>query len=457
MKKISIPNPDFVKKNLWSLLCGLVVIIAIVALFYPLGSKKEKLQQDLDQHASGYQALQQLLSKPRTLPIVDPAATTPQPLPRFPNQQLIDQAGAIPKAFAADAQAISTAALKLNQHELLVPDSLPRPTSNVVAFDFRDAYQRIMAKDGGLVQMLHAGHPPTADEIAAAQNDLWMKQYVPQLVYPQGQSYPNGTALNQQEIQAAFDQDKISVPLHVTEQVAATSVIYMDPTALWVSPAASLTPTGSASAPSPEEIWYAQLGVWMQQDVIQAILRTNAGYKNVTEAPAKRLIKIAIDARPYLVPPTYAPGQLVDPPSDDKTAVTKDIHVSMSGRLCNAMYDVMHFDIIINVAADKIPWLLAELSDKQFITVLKCDVKPVDSAVDQTQGYIYGPQPVAQLHLVCEEVYLRDWDRKFMPKEVAGNLMGVSTVGGGSAYTSDMGGDMGGASPPPPGAGPGRF
>ena len=89
---------------------------------------------------------------------------------------------------------------------------------------------------------------------------------------------------------------------------------------------------------------------------------------------------------------------------------------------------------------DKIHWLLDELSDGQFITVLKCDVKPVDAGLDQIQGYIYGTQPVAQLHLVCEEVYLRDWCRKLMPKEVAANLLGVSKVNGGSDYSPDSGG-----------------
>jgi hypothetical protein len=447
---------DIVKKNLWSIICGAVALLAVIALFFPLGGKKEKLQQDLDTRASVYQSLSQLQSKPRTLPIIDPNDPNPKPLDRFPNQQLIDEAKAIPAAFTQQAATIAAAALKLNEHQPLVPGSLPYPASSVFAFNFRDAYHDMMSPNGGFTQMLNAGHPPTPDDITAAQKLLWDKQFVPQLVMPPGQ--PNGPALNADQIQAAYEAEKLLVPDRETKRVANTCSIYMDATALTVSAAPTLALTNNAgtNAPSPEEIWYAQLGLWIQQDVAQAIIRTNAGFKNVIEAPAKRLVKLTIDPRPYLVPAAYVAGPATD--TDDKAPVTKDINISPTGRECNAMYDVVHFDLIIYVAAEKIPWMLDELSDGQFITVLKCDVRPVDAGVDQIQGYIYGTQPVAQLHLVCEEVFLRDWCRKLMPKEVAANLLGVSTVSGGSVYSPDSGGfdqsaQPGGGGPPPPGAG----
>ncbi|HEY1685865.1 MAG TPA: hypothetical protein VGG19_13960 [Tepidisphaeraceae bacterium] len=444
---------EFIKKHLLSLICGAVALLAVIALFYPLGGKQEKLVQDLQTRASVLQTIQGISNKQRTLPVIDPSNPTPKPLDRFPNQQLIDQAKAIPDAFANQAKAIAAEAEKINKHEPLVQGALPYPQSSIDAFNFREAYKRIMNPTSGeLLAKMRAGHPPTPDEITQLENDLYQKSYVPQLIFPP--NAPAGTpALNAEQIQTAFEADKLTFPLRATQHVATTCMIYVDPTALSVSPAPTLAITntsGSSNAPSPEEMWYAQLGVWIQDDVANAIIRTNGSFKSVIEAPAKRLIKVLVDQRPYIVPASYQPG----PPTDtnDQTQVPKDISVSPTGRECNSMYDVVHFDIVINVEATKIPMFLDELNDGQFITILKCDVKTVDAGMDKTLGYIYGTQSVAQLHLVCEEVFLRDWCRKLMPKEVAANLMGTSIVSGGGGL-GDTGGDMGGA--PPPMGGPG--
>lgn len=448
---------DIVKKNALSIACGVIALIAIIAIFYPLSSQLETLQTDLQSRASVYQSLQSLRTKSRTLPVVNPQNPNPPPLDRFPNQQLIKEGQAIPAAFVQQAAEIEKAARKMNEHELLVPGSLPMPASETYAFRFRDDYRDMI--NNGIAKIMNAGHPPTPDEIAAAQQKLYNDVYKPQLVIV------NGQARNQETVNAQFQADSAQVPKQQTELVAKTHMVYMDLTALTPSPAPTLSVTpqasggGAAGVPTPTDMWYAQLGVWIDQDVAKAIARTNEGFKNVTQAPVKRLIKIGIDQRPYILPPTYAPGTPIT--GDPKAAVPKDFNASPTGRECNPMYDVVDFNLTVNVEADKIPWLLSELSDRQFITVLKADVKPVDSALDQTQGYIYGTKPVAQVNLVCEEIFLHDWCAPLMPKEVASNLAGTGAMGnGGGGGGPDLGPGMGpmgpGMAPMGPG-GPPRY
>jgi hypothetical protein len=292
----------------------------------------------------------------------------------------------------------------------------------------------------GIAQILNAGHPPTADEITAAQNKLWNDQYKSQLVFAGGQN--GGAAINQDQVQTEFQAASAQVPEHETRRVAHEHMIYMDPaTALTISQASTLSITNTgAGAPSPTDIWYAQLSLWIQQDVAKAIVRTNEGFANVIQAPVKQLVRIDVSNQPYTLPAGYQPGTPIQ--GDPKAPVPQNINASPTGRVCNPMYDVVHFDVTVDIEADKIPWFLDELNNGQFITVLQADVKPVDAAVEQTHGLIFGTKPIAELHLVCEEVFLHDWSQALMPKEVATSLQGVTTVvgagggGGGSSGTS---------------------
>ncbi|HWB54762.1 MAG TPA: hypothetical protein VG722_11240, partial [Tepidisphaeraceae bacterium] len=365
---------EIVKKNLLSIVCGVVALLAVIALFYPLGGTTTNLQDQLQTRASVYQSLESLQMKSRTLPIIDPTNPHPVPLKRFPNEALIKQAEAIPAAFAKQAQTIEATARKMNEHQILVPGSLPYPSSSTTAFEFRDEYRDMMAN--GIAEMLHAGHPPTPDEIQAAKNQLWNDQYKSQLVYPGGVT--TGNAINQEQVQAAFTDASAKVEGQERLRVANTCKIYMDPTtALSLSPATtlSLTNTSGAGAPSPSDIWYAQLGLWIQQDVAQAINRTNADFKNVIQAPVKRLMKIDVSAQPYVLPTGYQPNTAIQ--GDPKAPVSLEIAASPTGRVCNPMYDVVHFQVVVDVEADKIPSFLDELSNGQFITVLQSDVHTV--------------------------------------------------------------------------------
>jgi hypothetical protein len=422
---------DIVKKNLLSIICGVVALVAIVALFYPLGGTVDRLKGELDSRKAVYATLEGLRSKPRTLPVIDPDKPTPEPLGRFPNDQIIEQGKAIPDAFAKEANNIVEEAKRMNIHQPLVPGSLPVPTSSTYSLTFRDQYREMVTEvplgpAAGLRRMLKAGYPPTNEEIAEAQKRVWNADFAPMLVII------NGQARNQAQVEQLFRQRSLEIPREERQRVANESMVYIDPPPQhpWaISQAPSLNPTGQpgAAQPTPMDIWFAQLQLWIQEDVIKAILRTNGGFKNVTEAPVKHLVKIEIPQNVYVLPSTYAAGTEIT--GDPKAAVPKEPLVSATGRLCNPLYDVVRFDVTLNIEADRLPWFLKELGNGHFVTVTNMDVKSVDLGVQRSLGFIYGDKPVVQVKLTCEQLFLHDWSRPLMPKEVATN-MGQGAVPG---------------------------
>ena len=56
---------ELVKKNIVSVICGVVAILAIVASFFPLGGYVEDLQASLNKSKTDYSSLETLRTKPR--------------------------------------------------------------------------------------------------------------------------------------------------------------------------------------------------------------------------------------------------------------------------------------------------------------------------------------------------------------------------------------------------------
>jgi hypothetical protein len=103
-----------------------------------------------------------------------------------------------------------------------------------------------------------------------------------------------------------------------------------------------------------------------------------------------------------------------------------EYHGSPTGRVSNGLYDVVHFDVIMDVDAEMVPMVMSELSRERFITVRRIDnLMAVDSALEQVQGYFYGNRPVVRLTLACEALFLREWTKPLMPTGVKRILAGV--------------------------------
>ena len=80
---------EIVKKNILSIICGVVALLALVAVFvYPLDGFYEKLSQEAKQRADVQAKVQGLRNKIRSLPVfdLDNAAVAPK-LTQYPSAE----------------------------------------------------------------------------------------------------------------------------------------------------------------------------------------------------------------------------------------------------------------------------------------------------------------------------------------------------------------------------------
>src|ERR1700733_11409325 len=139
---------DVVKKNLVSIICGVIALLAIVLLFWPISGYYKQLQTTVNSRKAVYQSMKSLLDKPRQLPVVElptEGQDTPQakPLDQFPPPAANEWGKKITEQVSAESGNILDAAVKLNQHEPFVPGVLPDGMTPL-AIAFRDNYKKII-------------------------------------------------------------------------------------------------------------------------------------------------------------------------------------------------------------------------------------------------------------------------------------------------------------------------
>src|SRR4051794_40220927 len=116
---------ELVKKNLTSIICGVIALLAVVALFWPISGYYNELQAKADARKQVYTTLKGILDKPRNLPTVSLETAEPKKLEQFPTQAVIDAGTAVQTQVKTQSAAMFETALKMNQHTPLVPGALP--------------------------------------------------------------------------------------------------------------------------------------------------------------------------------------------------------------------------------------------------------------------------------------------------------------------------------------------
>ena len=227
---------DILKNNILSIICGVVVIIALVVPVWPMGGYKQELNAKLTERVGVYNSLTALKTKSRNLPAVDPENPTPTPLEGFPNENVIAKADAVKASFETQSKQLVDEAIKLNQHNLLVPGILPQPGNNAIAINFRDRYRNLLLFStnpqgaivkSGIANNWKVGVPPTQQDIKNATDELWRSKYQPQL----GTAVPGASVAHpaKQALMAEFNAEAGLVPDQQRNQVATSSRFYMNP------------------------------------------------------------------------------------------------------------------------------------------------------------------------------------------------------------------------------------
>ena len=414
---------DVVKKNLVSIVCGVVALAALVFYFVGAKPKFSALTEQLEQRTGKPKEFQQLLGGVRTLPVTS-EGKPPEKLNGFPNEKAIGVAEAVVAQLKGEAKKVTDQAVAINKsgRELLVQGTLPRPRDQTLGYNFRDAYKAVLTRGGKpdpawtkTVNLpdgiLRSAEPPSDAEIAAAKGKLWQDEYAPQVIIQDNQPR------NLKEVAADFLKATANFDQDFRRKRAREHKIYLEPNALVVSPTMA---NATAVAPTPQDMWYCQMALWVQQDVCNALATlndSNPKFIDIPSAPVKHLL--ALDVQPafnmYVVkggtgvastPLPGGPGATPVPPTEP---AARDYILSPTGRVSNTLYDVVQFRVSVVVQADSLRSLIQQLQFGRFMSVLEVDVKGVDLDQALDEGYGYGSQPVVEVKLRCEALFLRDW------------------------------------------------
>lgn len=209
--------------------------------------------------------------------------------------------------------------------------------------------------------------------------------------------------------------------------------------------------------PRPEQLWEGQMGLWIQQDIARAIAltnRVNNPSSNVLNMPVKRLVRMQIvpgyvgmngasgginmegpvpgklagglaatNSQGVPTMPTPGPGKEAAPVNIN-AQLRNDFTVSPSGRTSNPLYDVVHVWVKLVVDVQRMPEFFDNLSQVNFMTVLKMELRDVDEYQALTKGYAYGPVDCVEISMLVETIWLREWTSRLMPLEIR-NQLGV--------------------------------
>jgi hypothetical protein len=467
---------SFAKKNMLSLVCGVVAILAVAATFYPLGDMVTTLHDSANTVAQDYNTLTGF-TKPRNMPTTDPTNADPGKLTGFPNQATVTWGQNQNARLIKTSQDVLHYVQEANQkgHEPVVAGAFAPTSPQSVLFAFAKTYALVLTTDptiSGLGDpsanpplavdptlhasaqvnlqndILHGGLPPTLEEIKTASTALWTDKYQPMIILK------NGVPVNQLELQTAYNTEVATLPLKMKHEAAKKHKIYVEKDAFTVNPA--IPPH---DPPKPDDMWYAQLQLWMQRDLATAIAEENAKSTSILDSPVKRLISMYMPAASmYVFPPASAAGGAGGQPgmggvpaaAKDTDPIPPIYSVSPTGRYSNGMYDVLAFRLTVDVDASKVNEFIETLSHQRFITVNIQNEYALDANTESARGYLYGSNATVRLVLDGEMLFMRSWTFDMMPervKQALGLIPGATPAG----MPAGGGGGPGGGNGMPPG------
>jgi hypothetical protein len=225
---------------------------------------------------------------------------------------------------------------------------------------------------------------------------------------------------------ARSDEPKYDAVYRARVSKAKSILCYYDATSFHVSPIAY-----QEDAPTPEDMWEAQVGLWIQEDVVKAIAKLNQeaaervteGEACVEQVPVKRLVALRVLG--YDVPKL---GRLTFPAAGGDVQLSGVGGPSLTGRKCNDQYDVVRFVVRVVIDQRDVLQLIDRISRVNFYQCLGVDYEAVDRDAAINQGYFYGTDPVVTATLEFEGYMAREVYEELMPPVIR-KLLGIDTEG----------------------------
>ena len=402
---------DFLRRNLFMILAAVAGLTGIALAATGL-SAMPKVVEELEKGKKLYDDLANLRKRP-----VNPRSIEIE-------KSRIDATRRDRESVFADAKA-------LTDYQLLVPDVFPNGDDNDLR-EFQKQYGLAMDK---LLEPLIAGQPATAMEIDAMKDKIVDEQY-----------RAREKGLDSEETALAPVAEG---PARTTAGVLTASGARNDPAARAHIAAArkihcytthyraakqrkatasldfhvGLIDTGTVDAPFPEDAWAAQVGYWIQKDLIDAIVKVNEEAAQeakkrgeerwVGMMPVKEIVSIRVSEN-YILPENddEYDGATADgfaaalPPG----AATKIYTLNAS----RDTYEVMQFSVKLVMDQRDIFRLIQELTANSFHTLLRIGYSSLPPNRNML-GKIYGSEPTVLVVMDFETIMLGELFRPLMP------------------------------------------
>ncbi|MFP3937533.1 MAG: hypothetical protein ACLFVW_04260 [Phycisphaerae bacterium] len=196
----------------------------------------------------------------------------------------------------------------------------------------------------------------------------------------------------------------------------------------------NLLPEQSVSRASitNELLWFAQINLWVQSDILRAIRETNEEFitesdgdpaqAGVFDSAVKRLMNVEVDDRYY-----FGESQEEDQPTRSEFGRERrgagptgrgDISryaPTLTMRVTEQFHDVVRYRFTVVMRPDQTVRLMEKLMNQNCHSVLKYSFAPVGESEDSSDSddslYDYGPDPVRAVTFEGELLLLTPWTR----------------------------------------------
>lgn len=432
---------QFVKANWILLTCGAVGLIAIVVAV--IGLMRDDVVEAMQRRASEAAQINRLRSNPR-------------------NEACIEAERQRAQSFEKAYEEALELAAEINRREPLLAGVFPDPAQRPLRYQFKEAYVDAVYE---LPRVLNAGDLPDEHDVADEQEilaDLARRKaeqeaeggapaqpidqqptagiFQPGLNMPWGQPTGRGMmpgmppgmrpgmpmmggvpgaggfAPTDEARRRACVRKARNVPIYATVDRTRPDVSFH------ISPIVD-----DPNPPTPRDMWYAQVGLWIQQDIVRAIRKLNdeaaaalpEGEAHVGNMPVKRIVSIRVHG--YVAPS----GELVpfDAAAGAGAALgggpgSAEALRSFTGRKSDEQFDVVRFTLTAVVDQRDLLQVVDAVTGANFYQLIDLDFTALEPDDVRADGYFYGGEPVVQATLTFEGYMARRVFKEMMPKEV---------------------------------------
>jgi len=424
---------DFLRRHLFFIICGVVSATGIAVGVMGI-QRMPKVQEEMKNVAQLYDALGAIQNKPVGRDRIEAEQKRIDSI-TYDKKKMLDKAESLygykppdPSAFPGEKELREGVLRELQKLTLL---GSAFPNGNAIArSEFRRKYLEAM---DALLVSLRSGLPATPREIAEFADKIENERVRAKEEGLDPASTEDGLERTPAGVltRTGVKQDAVArANIAKAQQIFCYALSIADAKPPLQSPALdyqkAMANVASLDAPTFEDVWWAQIGYWVQKDVVSAIAAVNeaaaeAVRKRGEEAwvgnlPVKEVISIRVSDEYVSRDSTYeapgAPPGGYDPALPPGTPETVFTHSGQAD-----WYEVRQFTVKLIMDQREIPALVARLCTNSFHTLLRVAYEAVPPNKDLT-GKIYGPQPTVNVVMDFETIMLGDLFRPLMPTAV---------------------------------------